>query len=91
MIVKHSVENYESWKKQFDANADARKKYGWLSHSISRDPAEPNTVVVISKVKSLDQVKAFSQDPVVRERMATSGVKEHSLRLMLEEAEETRY
>lgn len=70
VIVKSKVADFSSWQRAFDANEGARKAYGWKSHTIARDPADPQAVIVVSQVGSLEQARAFMQDPAVRANMA---------------------
>lgn len=74
IIVKTKVADFSAWQRAFDANEAARKTYGWKSHTIARDPADPQAVTVVSQVGSLEQARAFLQDPAVRANMADATV-----------------
>jgi hypothetical protein len=70
IIVKTKVADFSAWQRAFDSNDGARKAYGWKSHTIARDPSDPQAVIVVSHVGSLEQARAFLQDPAVRANMA---------------------
>ena len=74
MIVKHRVANFEKWKAVFDSMDKVRKDHGWTGSTVHRDATDPNIVVVVNRVKSLDGAKQYGGSPELREAMAHGGV-----------------
>jgi quinol monooxygenase YgiN len=74
MIVKHQVADFARWKKVFDEMKAERLKHGWIGHDVLRSANNPNEVVIINRMKSIDQAKAYGQSPALREAMQRGGV-----------------
>jgi len=75
ILVRHKVENYDSWKEGFDAHAEARKAAGSTgTNYLMRNADDPNEVVAILEWNDLDQARAFTQDPALKEAMQKAGV-----------------
>jgi len=72
LIVKHKVADFGAWKKVFDSMI--RFSYGWIGHELYRDPADPNFVMVVNKVKTLEGAKAYGTSPELKEGMQRAGV-----------------
>ena len=74
MIVKHRVANFDQWKSVFDSMSEARKGHGWLASSVHRDATDPNLVVIVNRVKTLDAAKRYGGSEALRTAMAKAGV-----------------
>ncbi len=74
MIVKHRVGNFDQWKTVFDSLANTRAEHGWTGTTVHRDAADPNVVVIVNHVKSLEDAKKYGGSPTLREAMAKGGV-----------------
>ena len=74
MIIKHQVNDYHKWKTVFDEMKKTRREYGWTGHEIYREDTNLNLVVVVNKMKTLEQAKAYGQSAALREAMQKSGV-----------------
>lgn len=73
-IVTHRVAAYETWKSAFDADATARARAGIIGHAVNRGIDDPNVVVVYLQSSTLDEVKAFTASPALKETMMKAGV-----------------
>ena len=91
LIVKHKVADFANWKKVFDSMQDIRYSYGWIGHELYRDPADPNFVMVVNKVKTLEGAKAYGASPELKEGMAKAGVTSQPEILLLDEEEVLSY
>ncbi len=91
MMVKLRVAEFDKWKAAFDSSAAMRRENGWISHTIHRDPADPNVVVVAHRVQDAARAKAFVASPEVRAMLANAGVQGPPEVMMLEVAEEFTY
>ena len=74
MLVKHRVANFDQWKVVFDSMAKTREEHGWTGASVHRDAADPNIVVIVNRVKTLEGAKKYGGSPGLREAMAKGGV-----------------
>ena len=83
--VGFKVENYEQWKKEYDASIEQRKATGEISFQVFRNVDDPNTVTVLSVQESAEQVQAFMDSPDLKARMEAAGITEMGQMLILEE------
>jgi hypothetical protein len=74
MIVKHRVANFDQWKKVFDSMVNIRAEHGWIGSTVHRDAIDPNTVVIINHVKTLDGAKKYGTSDGLRDAMSKGGV-----------------
>lgn len=74
VILRHSVREYDSWKKGFDAHGSARAAAGIVGHAVNRSAKDPNAVVVYLQAESLDALRAFITAPGLVEAMHAAGV-----------------
>ena len=74
VIVQHRVADYERWLPVFTDHEAVRRQHGATGHSITRDVADPNSIIIINEFATLEGAKAFSQDPSLPAAMAAGGV-----------------
>ncbi len=74
VIVQHHVIDYDRWLPVFTEHEAVRRQHGATGHSISREVADPNSVVIVNEFATLDGARAFSQDPSLHAAMAAGGV-----------------
>jgi len=74
LLVRAKVQNFESWKKAFDAHLPVRQEYGLAEERMLRGADDPNDLVLLFKAASLDRSKSFMSNPAVGEAMQKSGV-----------------
>lgn len=91
MIVKHRVGNFESWKRIFDEMEGPRREHGWLGHTVLRDAADPNVVVIVNRVSDVTRAKQYGGSDALRSAMARAGVQGPPEIQFLEDAEDKRY
>jgi quinol monooxygenase YgiN len=91
MIVRLTVADYGTWKSAFDEVEEVRREYGWKKHELFRDPANPNTAVVVGHLESLDRARQYLADERVRAAVARSGVQGPPEAWFLNEVEQKDY
>lgn len=91
MIVRLKVADYEAWKNAFDEVEAVRREYGWRKHELFRDPADPNTAVIVGHLESLDRARQYLADERVKAAVARSGVQAPPEAWFLNEVEEEEY
>jgi quinol monooxygenase YgiN len=74
MLVKHRVANFAEWKQVFDSMEGVRKDHGWIGSTVHRDATDPNVVVIVNHVKTLDGAKKYGASQALRDAMAKAGV-----------------
>lgn len=74
MMVIHTVEDYEKWKKVFDADAPMRKSGGSKGGRLYRSADNPNQLIVQLDWESAEKAQQFASSPGLRETMERSGV-----------------
>jgi quinol monooxygenase YgiN len=74
IIVRHRVANFEQWKSVFDSMQKTRLEHGWAGYSVHRDAADPNIVVVVSRVMNIEGAKRYGGSEALRSAMARAGV-----------------
>ena len=83
--VGFKVEDYELWKKGYDASIEQRKAAGEISFQVLRKVDDPNTVTVLSVQESAEQVQAFIASPDLKARMKAAGITKMGQMLIMEE------
>ena len=91
MIVRLQVEEYETWKREFDGVEGSRQEHGWIKHEVYRDIQDPNGVVIINHVLTLEQGKAYFDADAVKEAVGRSGIQGAPVSWILNEEEAKEY
>ena len=91
VIVQHQVADYDRWYPVFTEHEAVRRAHGATGHSISRDSADPNTVVIVNEFATLDGARAFTQDPSLPGAMERAGVTGRPQMWIADEAEAKQY
>ena len=85
--VAFQVDDYEQWKRSFDAHLNARKAAGELSYKVYRDVESPNTVTVLTEQEDPAKLKAFLESPDLAKAMEEAGITRMGEMLTLEEVD----
>lgn len=75
VLIIHEVENYEAWKKIFDAAAPIRKEAGELNYQVLKFDSDANKIVHFSQWTSIAAAKAFFESDRLVEIRKQAGVK----------------
>jgi len=81
------VEDYEAWKKSFDAHVEHRKGGGEVAYRVFRSADDPNTLTVLTEHERLEQLQAFPSSPGLRLAMQQAGIAKMGTMLFLEEVD----
>lgn len=74
-VVSHTVENYETWKRAFDAHAGARRSAGITATHVNRHAENPNQVSVYLAATDAAKLTAFLSNADLMASMRDAGVK----------------
>jgi len=91
VIVQHRVADYDRWLPVFTEHGDVRRRYGATGHSISRDSADPNNLLVVNDFATLEGARGFSKDPSLPVVMGQGGVEGHPQVWIVNEADAAAY
>ena len=58
VIVQHHVTDYDRWYPVFTEHEAVRRRHGATGHSISREVADPNTIVIVNEFATLEGAEA---------------------------------
>jgi heme-degrading monooxygenase HmoA len=83
--VGFKVEDYNRWKKGYDASIEQRKAAGEISFQVFRNVDDPNTVTVLSVQESAERIQAFIDSPDLLVRMKAAGITQMGQMLIMEE------
>jgi hypothetical protein len=71
-FVRHSVPDYNAWRKAFDDFHEARDL---KKPTVYQGAEEPNDVTVVAEFDSLEEAKEFFET-VVKEGLAAAGIQD---------------
>ena len=91
VIVAHHVVDYDRWLPVFTEHEAVRRAHGATGHSINREVADPNRVVIVNDFATLEGARAFTQDPSLPEAMERGGVDGAPQVWIVNEAEAKQY
>jgi len=74
VLVRHNVEDYNTWRPVYDGHAAFRKETGSLGARVLRDANDPSNVVVITEWPDMNAALAFANSPNLHETMGRAGV-----------------
>ena len=81
------VGDFDEWKAEYDASAEARKATGEISYQVYRDVNDPNSVTVICQYPSVEGIQDWMDSPDLQERMKRAGITEMGQMMYLEEVD----
>jgi len=91
VIVQHHVADYDRWYPVFAEHGEVRRQYGATGHSLNRELADPNSLVIVNEFATLEGARAFTQDPSLPVAMARGGVEGAPQVWIVDEAETIQY
>ncbi len=91
VIVQHHVADHDQWLPVFTEHETVRRRHGATGHAITRDAADPNSLVVINEFATLEGARAFTQDPSLPGVMGRAGVDSAPQVWIVDEAEARAY
>jgi quinol monooxygenase YgiN len=74
MFVRHTVNDYNAWRKVYDAFADEQENAGVRSEAVYQSVDNPNEVTVLHDFADIDAARAFVDSAMLREAMTSAGV-----------------
>lgn len=75
MLGKASVEDFETWKSNFDDNDSYRTDHGQRGFQVFQSADDPNEVVVLFEWDEAENARSLFASEEMRERLAKAGLK----------------
>ena len=75
VFVRHEVNDYGAWRKEYDAFQPEGKTMGAISGAVYQSVDNPNDVTVTQDFKTAQEAKAFASSPKLKAAMEKAGVK----------------
>ena len=73
-MLRHTVEDYDSWKPVFDNHASVRIEHGSKGYRLFNVAEEPNDIVILFEWESAENARAFIDESDLSEVMEDAGV-----------------
>jgi hypothetical protein len=74
MFVRHSVADFDTWKKAYDAFDAERREMGVRGDAVFRTAGHPNEVTAWHDFDTILEARAFAASERLREVMRKAGV-----------------
>ncbi|WP_179345880.1 hypothetical protein [Winogradskyella ursingii] len=74
ITVYHTVRDYDSWRRGFDADSVARNASGLSFVAVERSVEKPNDVKIVLAPSDMDDAKSFIDNPRLKTVMDSLGV-----------------
>lgn len=74
VLLRHSVEDYDTWKSHFDEHESTRKEHGEEGYQLLRETDDPNDLVMLFNWDSTENARGFLDSSDLRDTMAEAGV-----------------
>ena len=73
VLIRHTVADYQKWRRAFDAHGSARKSGGSKGGRLLRSAAQPKEVFILLRWNDLRRAK-FTKSAALRKAMKAAGV-----------------
>jgi heme-degrading monooxygenase HmoA len=73
-MIRHKVNDYPAWKKEFDDFAETRKTSGERSFQIFQPENESENLFLLFEWDSVDNARKFFESSILKETMERAGV-----------------
>ena len=74
VILSHEVKDYSTWRKVYDEDEINRSKAGINLTGVFESIDNPNMITMIGEAPSVEAIKNFMSNPVLKAAMEQGGV-----------------
>ena len=74
ILVRHTVRDYDAWRKIYDGDAERRKAGGCTGTHVFRNSNDGNEIILNLQWDSVENAQKFLTDPETPAAMASAGV-----------------
>ena len=80
VMIEAKCSDWDHWKKAYDAHAPSRVGFQ-EDIFVGHEAADPNKVILIVEIPSMEEMQEFMQRPENAEAIAESGVNAESIKV----------
>ncbi len=74
LFARHSVTDYEAWRKVCDEYYPVRQRFGVTGEALFRSADDPNDIMVMLDFATVERARAFTNDAEFRTALQKAGV-----------------
>jgi len=74
MFVRHTVSNYQTWRKVYDDFASVQKAKGVTAQAVYQAADNPNDITVTHEFATVEAAQAFAKNDELKKAMQSAGV-----------------
>lgn len=74
IFVRHSVRDFDHWKKAYDDFDDERRAMGVTADGVYQTDGDPHDVTVYHHFESMEKARSFVESDRLKQVMAEAGV-----------------
>ena len=74
MFVRHTVSNYQTWRKAYDDLASVQKAKGVTAQAVYQAADNPNDITVTHEFATVEAAQAFAKSDELKKAMQSAGV-----------------
>lgn len=74
VFLRHTITDYPTWRKAYDAAADLKKDGGVLAEAVYQSADDPNDVTVTHEFATLEGAKTYLAREDLHEAVKNAGV-----------------
>ena len=74
MFVRHTVSNYQTWRKVYDDLASVQKAKGVTAQAVYQAADNPNDITVTHEFATVEAAQTFAKSDELKEAMQNAGV-----------------
>jgi hypothetical protein len=74
MFVRHDVNDYETWRKEYDDFDQKRRQMGVRAHGVFRDVDSGTSVTAFHDFDSIEAARSFAASSELKDAMQNAGV-----------------
>jgi hypothetical protein len=74
MFVRHTISDYEAWRKAYDDFAPLQKAKGVTAQAVYQAANNPNDITVTHEFGSIEAAQAFANSDELKKAMQGAGV-----------------
>jgi quinol monooxygenase YgiN len=74
MFVRHTVSNYQTWRKVYDDLASVQKGKGVTAQAVYQAADNPNDITVTHEFANVEAAQTFAKSDELKKAMQNAGV-----------------
>lgn len=79
--VLHRVKDYDQWRVVYDSVGEMQKAGGLIEDAVFQAEGDPNNVLVMHRFASMNEARAYFENPLLADAIREAGVEEATIRV----------